>query len=128
MKVLVAGVSAYFPGMSPGRVEELITKPLENKIREIPEVQRITSSSFTGGVTISVKLYDGIFDLRPYWQQLRNLMADVRGSLPSGTIGPIVNDNFGDVAVATIALTADGFTMAAMSYVTRDRQRTRLNS
>src|SRR3546814_5588080 len=47
IKVRVAVVSAYFPGMSPGRVEELITKPLENKIREIPEVQRITSSSFT---------------------------------------------------------------------------------
>src|SRR3546814_4079799 len=47
-------------------------------------------------------------------------MADVRGSLPSGTIGPIVNDNFGDVAVATIALTAEGFTMEEMSSVTRD--------
>src|SRR3546814_3228287 len=48
------------------------------------------------------------------------ILADVRGSLPSGTIGPIVNDNFGDVAVATIALTAEGFTMEEMSSVTRD--------
>src|SRR3546814_11477026 len=121
MKVLVAGVSAYFPGMSPGRVEELITKPLENKIREIPEVQRITSSSFTGGVTISVKLYDGIFDLRPYWQQLRNLMADMRGSLQSGTIGPIVNANFRDDARETIASPHPGVPLSDQDVVSHDR-------
>jgi multidrug efflux pump subunit AcrB len=120
IQVREAIVTAYFPGMSPGRVEELIAKPLENKIREMPEVQRITSSSFTGGVMISVKLYDRIFNLAPYWQQLRNLMADMRGSLPAGTIGPSVNDNFGDVAVATIALTAPGFTMEEMADITRN--------
>src|SRR5581483_1525325 len=34
--------------------------------------------------------------------------------LPEGTMGPQVNDNFGEVAVATIAITADGFSMAEM--------------
>ena len=38
-------------------------------------------------------------------------MNDMRPSLPEGTLGPIVNDDFGRVAAATIALSGDGFTM-----------------
>lgn len=119
IKVREAVVTASFPGMSPERIEDLITKPLERKIREISQVERITSSAYTGGTTISVKLYDKYFDLQSYWQTLRNKMADVRGSLPEGTIGPFVNDNFGAVAVATIAITAEDFTMAEMSAAIR---------
>ena len=43
-----AVVAAYFPGMSPERVENLITRKLEKQIRRIPEVRKIKSSSKTG--------------------------------------------------------------------------------
>lgn len=114
VKVRVAVVTAGFPGMAPQRIEDLITKPLEQKIREIPEVETITSTVVTGSTQIQVKLYDKYFNLQQYWQELRNKMADMRGVLPEGTLGPQVNDNFGEVAVATVAITADGFTMAEM--------------
>ncbi len=119
VKVREAVVTASFPGMSPERIEDLITKPMERKIREIPQVERITSSAYTGGTTISVKLYDKYFDLQTYWQTLRNKMADLRGALPDGTSGPFVNDDFGAVAVATIAITAEDFTMAEISRAIR---------
>jgi len=51
-------------------------------------------------------------------------MADVSPELPSGTQGPFINDEFGLVAVATVALWSDGFTLAEMRQVarhTRDR-------
>jgi multidrug efflux pump subunit AcrB len=117
IKVREAIVSASFPGLSPERIETLITRPLEDRIREIPEVQRITSTAFTGGTVISVKLYDRYFDLGAYWQTLRNKMADARSSLPQGTIGPLVNDDFGNVAIATLAITAEGFGMDEMRQV-----------
>lgn len=124
IKVREAIVSAYFPGMSPERIESLITRPLEERIREIPEVQRITSTAYTGGTTISVKLYDRYFDLGTYWQTLRNKMADARSSLPSGVIGPVVNDDFGNVGIATLAITAEGFSPGEVRQVAlalRDR-------
>lgn len=117
IKVREAIVSAYFPGMSPERIESLITRPLEEKIREIPEVQRITSTAFTGGTVISVKLYDRFSQLGPYWQTLRNKMADARGSLPDGVVGPSVNDEFGNVAIATLAITSTGFNMVETRQV-----------
>jgi len=76
--------------------------------------------STTGMSIIYVKVWDSFFDMKPIWQDLRNKMDDVKAELPEGTIGPFVNDEFGDVAVALVALTAKGFSMADMRDVARD--------
>ena len=115
-----AVVAAYFPGMSPERVENLITRQLERQIRLIPEVKTIKSSSKTGVSIIHVVVYDRFFEMEPIWQNLRNKMAEAHPSLPQGTIGPFVNSDFGDVNVATVALTADGFSFEEMRRVARD--------
>ena len=105
-------VSTQFPGMAPDRVEQLITRKLEEEIRKIPEVKEIKSSSSTGLSTIHVKIYDRYFNLDNIWQDLRNKVNNAQGKLPHGTLPSYVNDEFGDVSVITLALTADGFDMA----------------
>ena len=107
-------VSTSFPGMSPERVEQLITKKLEEEIRKIPEVKEIKSSSATGLSTIHVKVYDKYFNLDDIWQDLRNKASAAHSKMPQGTSPPYVNDQFGDVSVITLALTADGFDMGQM--------------
>ncbi|WP_286828262.1 MULTISPECIES: efflux RND transporter permease subunit [Kordiimonas] len=107
-------VTASYPGMSPARVEQLITQPIEEKIREIPEVDEIRSDSKAGVSIIHVKLADEYFELAPIWQQLRNKMQEMRSKLPDGTNGPVVNDEVGLTAVATIALWSEGFDLAEM--------------
>ena len=106
-----AQVTALFPGMPTNQVENLLAKPLEKKIKEIPEVEEIKTTISTGKVILQPKVADRYFELEPIWQDLRNKMNDMRPSLPEGTLGPIVNDDFGRVAAATIALSGDGFTM-----------------
>jgi multidrug efflux pump subunit AcrB len=113
-------VTAYFPGMAPERIENLITRPLEEKIREIPEVKDIRSDSKTGVVVLHIEMADEYDDLQPIWQSLRNKMIDIRSDLPQGTIGPIVNDEVGITAVATIALWSDGFSLREMRDAARD--------
>ncbi|GAA5133928.1 efflux RND transporter permease subunit [Thalassotalea piscium] len=107
-------VGTYFPGMAPERVEQLITKKLEEEIRKIPEVKEIRSISTTGASTIHVKIYDRYFNLDDIWQDVRNKASAAHGRMPAGTSQPFVNDQFGDVSVVTLALTADGFDMSAM--------------
>jgi multidrug efflux pump subunit AcrB len=58
---------------------------------------------------------------------LRNKLQDLVPTLPSGTIGPQLNDEFGDTAVATVALWSDGFSQAEMREVAR-LARERLNT
>lgn len=110
-----AVVTTTYPGLSPERVEQLITKKLEEEIRKIPEVEKISATSSTGLSVIHVEVYDRYFELDPIWQDLRNKVRTAQGNLPSGTQTPFVNDSYGDVAVATLAMTADGFSDAEMA-------------
>ncbi len=109
-----ASVIARYPGMPANRIEQLLTKRLEEKIREIPQVDKIESISSTGQSLIKITLADKYTNVVPVWADLRNKMDDVRGSLPSGTEGPLVSDDKGNVAMATIAITGDGFSIAEM--------------
>ena len=107
-------VVAFYPGMKPADVEELITRKLEAQIRTLPEIDDIWSDSKSGTCIIHAETRDEYNDLDTIWQKVRNKMIDIQTELPSGTIGPFVNDEFGLTAVATMALWADGFSMAEM--------------
>jgi multidrug efflux pump subunit AcrB len=76
------------------------------------EVDKIKdSTSKVGECLIHVTIRDEVpsEQLPATWKLLRNRMDDVKPELPDGTIGPMVNDTFGDTSVATIALWSDGF-------------------
>lgn len=107
-------VSTSFPGMAPDRVEQLITKKIEEEIRKVPEVKEIKSTSSTGLSILHVKIYDRYFSLDDIWQDVRNKANAAHLKMPSGTRPPFVNDEFGDVSVITLALTADGFDLGEM--------------
>lgn len=109
-----AVISTSFPGMAPDRVEQLITKKLEEEVRKIPEVKEIKSLSTTGNSTIHVKIHDRYFNLDNIWQNVRNKASTAHSNMPSGTRPPYVNTDFGDVSVVTLALTANGFDMSEM--------------
>ncbi|MBN4077948.1 efflux RND transporter permease subunit [Nitrospina gracilis] len=112
-----AQVTAYFPGMPTDLIENLIAKPLEKKIKEIPEIEEIKTTIRTGSVTIQPKVYDTYFNLASIWQDLRNKMNDIKNDLPEGTQGPFVNDDFGRVSVVTLAMTGEEFTMKEMREI-----------
>lgn len=118
-----ASVVAIFPGMPASKVEQLITIPLEEKVREIPEVDEVLSTSSTGQSLIRVVVADQYVDLDPIWTDLRNKMDEVQGDLPEGVIGPNVDSDLGDVAMATIALTAEGFDNAEMHVAAKQLRR-----
>ena len=122
-------VVAKYPGMPVEQVERLITRPIEEKIRSMGEIDKIKdSTSKVGGCLIHVIIKDEVpsEQLPATWKLLRNRMNDVKPDLPEGTIGPMVDDTFGDTSVATIALWSDGFSMAEMHENAR-QIRERLN-
>jgi len=115
-----AVIAAFFPGMVPEQMEELVTRRIEEQIRTMPEIDEITSDTKTGVVLIHAETRDEYDDLQEIWKRLRNKMEDLVPELPAGTIGPLVYDEFGLTAVATVALWSDGFSMAEMRLVARD--------
>ncbi|MDA8016760.1 MAG: efflux RND transporter permease subunit [Thermoanaerobaculia bacterium] len=108
--VRTAVVQTFFPGGSPERVEQLVTDPIEEAIQEIPELDAVRSTSKTGVSLIFVDIREEYADMRPIWDSLRRKVERVRGELPDGVMGPIVDDEFGDVFGIVLTLTGDGFT------------------
>lgn len=120
--VRTAVVTAAFEGMAPTRVEELIAIPIERKLREIGEIEDIETVVRTGRVLIYATLYDRIpfGGIATTWEDLRNKMAAVQGEMPDGTSEVQVNTDYGDVAIATVAITGDGFSLAEIEDVAED--------
>jgi len=116
-------VSAKNPGMSVEKIERLVTRPIEEKLRSMGEVDDIKDSvSKVGECLMHVTIDDEVpaEDLPAVWKLLRNRMSDLAPTLPEGTIGPMVNDTVGDTSMATIALWSDGFSMAEMRETARE--------
>lgn len=102
-------VSVALPGLPSDRVEELLAKPLEDRLRELPELKTLVTTLRPGQAIVQLTARDEITDLPALWQRVRNKVAEVAQELPEGTQGPVVDDDFGRVAVASIAVTAPGF-------------------
>ncbi|MCP8900081.1 efflux RND transporter permease subunit [Gilvimarinus xylanilyticus] len=104
--------STAFPGLSAEQVEEKITKPLEASIREVGQVESIRSTSMRGRSLIHIEIRDEFFDLDQIWDEVRQKISTAYTSLPEGTQKTVFNDDFGDVAVVTAALSSDVYSHA----------------
>jgi len=110
LPVRSAAVYAVFPGLPTGQMEQLVAKPIEDKIRSMPELKHVSTRVRTGQVLMTVEIGDQHTELAPIWQRLRARMGDVAPLLPTGVQGPFVDDEYGRVAVASLAVTAPELT------------------
>ncbi len=110
----VVVVSAQSPGLSPERIENLIAIPIERKAREIGEISDIDSQVMPGVAIIKLEVAASVPDdeLNLAFEEIRNKMSSLEGTLPAGTDGPTVNTDYGDVVITTVAVTGDGFDLA----------------
>lgn len=91
----VAAITTFFPGAEPTRVEALVSRPLEDEIRKIPEVDEIISTSSTGVSAITVKLDTDLSDteIERLWSEIRDAMDDARQSFPMGVLPSVFDDD-----------------------------------
>jgi len=118
--VRTALVLTYFPGASPQRVELLVTDKLEKAIQEIPQLDYVQSQSKSGISIVYVNVKESYDQMRPIWDDLRRKVERGAGDLPEGTVGPFVNDEFGDVFGTLVTLTGEGFSYAELKDVADD--------
>ena len=85
-----ARVNTFLPGATAERMESLISEPIETALREIPEVDEITSTSKAGLSVVGVQLYDniGADQVDNIWSEIRDALGDVAPSLPAGASEP----------------------------------------
>lgn len=105
-------VSAAWPGATMEDTLNQVTERLERQLEETPGLDTVRSYTTPGVTTIFVDLKQSVRAgaVQDTWYQVRNLVADMRHTLPAGTLGPFFNDRFGDTFGIIYGFTADGFT------------------
>lgn len=130
---LIAGIATYFsigsreypaftirnaiiiteyPGRSTMQVEEEVTEPIEQAIRQMPEMHEVTSTSKPGISIINVEVDESFFNMEDIWTDMRTKINATQ--LPSGAGQPMINDDFGDEFPYVYALVGKDFTPAQL--------------
>ena len=106
-----AVVTAAWPGASAQQITQQVTDPLEKKLQDTKGLDYIKSFTHDGKTVIYVNLKDSVpkEEMQTRWHEIRNLVNDEWSSLPSGVMGPYINDRFDDVYGSIYAITGDGF-------------------
>lgn len=121
--IRLASVVTQFPGADPHTMETLVSEPLEEVIREMPEVKTITSESRPGLSVITVELITAVGekDLQPAWTTMRNKVEDVKPQLPQGVFGPFIQDeDIGTVFGIILGVTGDGVSYSTLEDYSKE--------
>ncbi|MGD9803263.1 MAG: efflux RND transporter permease subunit [Hyphomicrobiaceae bacterium] len=105
-------IAAAWPGATIEETLAQVTERLERQLEETPGLDFVRSFTTPGRTTIFVSLKDSVpaRSVQDTWYRVRNLVTDVRHTLPAGTVGPFFDDRFGDTFGIIYGFTADGFT------------------
>ena len=105
-------VQAFWPGATAQQVAEQVTDKIERTLQEVAYADKIRSYTKPGESLTIFQLRDDAppKEVAGVWYQVRKKIGDMRATLPSGVIGPLFNDEFGDVYGSIYAMSADGFT------------------
>lgn len=104
-------VKTLWPGASTTETLNQVTDRIEKKLEEIAGYDYVKSYTKPGESLVYLQLKDSVAakDVRGLWRRARELISDIRSTLPQGTVGPFFNDDFGDTYSIIYALTSDGF-------------------
>jgi multidrug efflux pump subunit AcrB len=118
-------ISAAWPGASVEETTLQVTERIERKLEELESLDFSRSITTPGQTLIFVNLKPTTRarDVAPTWVTVRNMINDIRGEFPSGTIGPAFNDRFGDVFGNIYAFTADGLSPRQLRDYVEDARR-----
>jgi len=114
--VKVVNVSVMWPGATSQEMQMQVADPIEKKLQELPFFEKVQTYSKPGFTAMQVTFRDSTppKDVPYLFYLLRKKLVDVQGDLPSGILGPVVNDEFSDVDSILYMMTGDGANYAQL--------------
>ena len=102
-------VVTQLPGANAQRMEALVSSVLEDALVEMPELDNVSSTSRNGMSIVNAEFKATYTNMRPIFDDLRRKVEDASADLPDGVVGPVVNDDKGDVYGIVYGLRGSGF-------------------
>ena len=115
-------VTTTYEGVSPEDMEELITIPIERKLKGIDDVEEIRSTSAEGISTVAIKFMPKV-DLDDALQKVRDKVDQAEGDLPAELQDdPVIKEvNFSDMPVIRVILSGP-FSLRRLQNLAEDMQ------
>ena len=103
-------VTTAWPGATAREMQDLVAEPLEKRLQELTWYDRVETTTRPGYAYMTVTLKDSTPPsvVQEEFYQARKKLGDEARNLPSGVLGPFVNDEYSDVSFALYALKAKG--------------------
>ncbi len=117
--------TVIWPGASAQQIQDQLLNRIEKKFEQLDHFEKVVTFARQGygGMTITVKGGTSHKDQQEAWYQARKKFSDLKLELPEGVVGPIFNDEFGDVYSLLYAVKGDGIGHAELSDVSEDIKR-----
>ncbi|MES2942891.1 MAG: efflux RND transporter permease subunit, partial [Pseudomonadota bacterium] len=108
--VKVMTVITAWPGATAQEMQDQVAEKLEKRLQELRWYDRSETYTRPGLAFTTLTLLDSTPppEVQEQFYQARKKVADEASKLPSGVIGPMVNDEYADVTFALFALKAKG--------------------
>jgi multidrug efflux pump len=123
--IKVGVVTVIWPGATALEMQSQVTDRIEKKLQELPYFNKVVTYAKPGFAALQMEFKDFTPAKRvpELFYQLRKKLGDLKPELPSGVIGPNVNDEFGDVDSILTMITGDGADFAQLKRIAEDFKR-----
>ena len=124
IKVMV--IQAFWPGATAQEMQSQVADRIEKRLQELPYFDYVKTYSRPGVTVLQLQIRDDVPGrmVPDLWYQARKKTTDSRKDLPEGVIGPVFNDEYGDVFSAIYMISGDGLSLAELkNYAETVRQR-----
>src|SRR5262245_34359015 len=104
--IKVLTVTTVWPGATAQEMQDLVAEPLEKRLQELRWYDRVETMTRPGLAFMTLSLNDRTppAEVAEQFYQARKKLSDEARSLPTGVLGPFVNDEYSDVIFALYAL------------------------
>ncbi|MFC0469545.1 efflux RND transporter permease subunit [Halalkalibacter kiskunsagensis] len=124
----VVAVTASYEGAGPEEIEQLITRPIEEMMSGVPNVESVSSTSRTGGALILVS-FDWGTDLDFATLTMRERIDQIRDHLPSGVGTPqVMRFDPSMLPIVQLAITESTENLAEAKKIVENEIKPRLDS
>jgi multidrug efflux pump len=107
MEIPMIAVNTIYPGVSPADIETLVTRPIEDELNTIADVEELTSTSIEGYSSVVAEFATTV-DLEDALQSVREKVDLARPELPEDAEEPsIMEFNFQDVPIMQVNLSGE---------------------
>jgi multidrug efflux pump subunit AcrB len=114
-----------WPGATAQQIQDEVLNRMEKKFEQLDHFEKVKTYARQGygGMTITVVGGTPKADQLEAWYQARKKFSDIEFELPEGVVGPIFNDEYGDVTGLLYAVKGDGINHAELSDLAEDIKR-----